>query len=342
MFRYKSREIKFPGFFYEKSMSNQSKPSINTNSMTNLDSNQSPTVTTGTRVGFIAITIFGTLALLTTLTEGAIPPFQMMAMCFSIVFILICLRWLKKKDNGFRYLKQPLFSWIIGVGGLFGFHFFYFKGMSMAPAVEVSLITYLWPLLIVLFSSFLPGEKLRAYHLSGALLALLGCWLLISNNGEIGFERHYLPGYLYGLGAAISWGLYSTLSRLVRNVPTDAVAWFCAATAVLALLYHLVFEETVWPANTLQWIGIVGLGLGPVGAAFFFWDYGVKYGNIQLVGTLAYITPLISTLLLIVSGYAEPTFAVIASGILIVSGSMVASGLWLRLCKKNNKKIMTP
>ena len=286
----------------------------------------------GTRVGFIAIVIFGTIALLTTLTQGVIPPFQMMAMCFSIAFILICLRWIKNKENGFRYIRQPLFSWIIGVAGLFGFHFFYFKGMSLAPAVEVSLITYLWPLLIVLFSSFLPGEKLRFYHLIGAVLALVGCWILISGkeNGA-GFDWNYLTGYLCALGAAISWGLYSTLSRLVRNVPTDAVGWFCFVTAILALIYHFFFETTVWPATSLQWIGIIGLGLGPVGAAFFFWDYGVKYGNIQLVGTLAYLTPLISTLLLIIFGYAEASFAVIASGLLIVSGSVVASGLWLRL-----------
>lgn len=301
--------------------------------MKNSQTPSHPSVSTGTKIGFIAIVIFGTLALLTTLTQGAIPPFQMMAMCFFIAFSLFVLRWIKAKDNGTRYIKQPLLSWIIGVGGLFGFHFFYFKGMSLAPAVEVSLITYLWPLLIVLFSSFLPGERLRLYHLSGALLALIGCWILISGNGELGFAWHYLPGYLYGLAAAISWGLYSTLSRLVRNVPTDAVAWFCAATAVLALTYHLLFETTVWPADTLQWIGIIGLGLGPVGAAFFFWDFGVKYGNIQLVGTLAYITPLISTLLLIMFGYAEPSFNVIAAGTLIVFGSVIASGIWMRLRK---------
>lgn len=111
------------------------------------------------------------------------------------------------------------------------------------------------------------------------------------------------------------------------------MGWFCFVTAILALIYHFFFETTVWPATSLQWIDIIGLGLGPVGAAFFFWDYGVKYGNIQLVGTLAYLTPLISTLLLIIFGYAEASFAVIASGLLIVSGSVVASGLWLRLFK---------
>ena len=88
-------------------------------------------------------------------------------------------------------------------------------------------MTFYRPLLIVLFSSFLPGEKLRFYHLIGAVLTLVGCWILISGkeNGA-GFDWNYLTGYLCALGAAISWGLYSTLSRLVRNVPLMLWAGF--------------------------------------------------------------------------------------------------------------------
>jgi drug/metabolite transporter (DMT)-like permease len=114
------------------------------------------------------------------------------------------------------------------------------------------------------------------------------------------------------------------LSRLVKNVPTDAVGWFCGVTAVLALLCHLVWETTVWPTGWVQWTGVLGLGLGPVGIAFFTWDYGVKHGNIQLLGTLAYGAPLISVVLLIVAGYGEATSAVIAASVLIVLGSLIA------------------
>ncbi len=211
----------------------------------------------------------------------------------------------------------------IGIVGLFGYHFAYFKAMTLAPAVEVSLLAYLWPLLIVLLSAFLPGEKLRAQYIVGALVALAGCWLLISRNAD-GFAWQNLPGYLVALSCALIWSSYSVLSRLVRSVPTDAVGWFCGVTAILALICHLLWEETVWPEGVLQWIGVVGLGLGPVGVAFFTWDHGVKHGNIQLLGTLAYSAPLISVILLILAGFGEATVAVLSASILIVIGSLIA------------------
>ncbi|WP_235263520.1 DMT family transporter [Nitrincola sp. A-D6] len=222
-----------------------------------------------TLIGSVSVFLWGTLALLTRMTGGAIPEFQMMTMTFAIAFLLMLIRWHGQKRSGLRYLRQPLAAWVIGVAGLFGYHFVYFKAMTLAPAVEVSLLAYLWPLLIVIFSALLPGERLRGVHLLGACLALLGCWILIGQNHN-GFQPQYLPGYLLALLCALIWSSYSVLSRLVKSVPTDAVGWFCAVTAVLALVCHLVLEETVWPQSWAEWVGVIGLGLGPVGIAFFY------------------------------------------------------------------------
>lgn len=281
------------------------------------------TIIAATWVGSISIFLWGTLALLTKLSGGDIPEFQLMAMTFSVAFLLMCVRWLRAGHCGTRYLRQPLLAWCIGVGGLFGYHFAYFKAMTLAPAVEVSLLAYLWPLFIVLMSSFLPGESLRKQHIMGAILALVGCWLLIGSNSG-GFAMDNFEGYLVAFSCALIWSSYSVLSRLVKSVPTDAVGWFCGVTAVLALLCHLAWETTVWPIGWVQWVGVLGLGLGPVGIAFFTWDYGVKHGNIQLLGTLAYSAPLISVVLLIVAGYGEASSAVIAASTLIVLGSLIA------------------
>jgi len=281
------------------------------------------TIIAATWIGSISVFLWGTLALLTKLSGGGIPEFQLMAMTFGIAFLLMCIRWLRAGHGGIRYLRQPLLAWCIGVGGLFGYHFAYFKAMTLAPAIEVSLLAYLWPLFIVLMSSFLPGESLRKQHVMGAMLALLGCWLLIGSNSS-GFTMGNLDGYLIAFSCALIWSSYSVLSRLVKSVPTDAVGWFCAVTAILAVLCHLVWETTVWPTGWAQWAGVLGLGLGPVGIAFFTWDYGVKHGNIQLLGTLAYSAPLISVVLLIVAGYGEASSAVIAASILIVLGSLIA------------------
>jgi drug/metabolite transporter (DMT)-like permease len=278
---------------------------------------------TATLIGAVSILLWGTLALLTKLTGGDIPEFQMLAMTFGVAFLLMASRWWCQGHSGIRHIRQPRVAWLIGIGGLFGYHFAYFKAMTLAPAVEVSLLAYLWPLLIVLFSSLLPGESLRLQQIIGTLLALTGCWLLVGWDSD-GFAWDYLDGYLMALACALIWSSYSVLSRLVRSVPTDAVGWFCGVTALLAWLCHLLWEDTVWPADAYQWVGVIGLGLGPVGIAFFTWDYGVKHGNIQLLGTLSYSAPLISVVLLVLAGFGEATPVLIAASSLIVIGSLVA------------------
>jgi drug/metabolite transporter (DMT)-like permease len=278
---------------------------------------------TATLIGSTSILLWGTLALLTKLTGGQIPPFQMMAMTFSIAFALMNARWWLKGHTGTQFIRQPPMAWCIGIAGLFGYHFAYFKAMTLAPAIEVSLLAYLWPLFIVLLSSLLPRESFRIPYIIGAILALLGCWLLVGVNGN-GFSWEYVAGYMMAFMCALIWSSYSVLSRLIRAVPTDAVGWFCGVTALLALACHLLWEDTHWPSDSIVWLGIIGLGLGPVGIAFFTWDYGVKHGNIQLLGTLAYSTPLISVILLILAGFGQMTSMLIIASALIVIGSLIA------------------
>ncbi len=286
-----------------------------------------------TLIGSLSIVLWGTLALLTRLTEGRIPAFQMMTMAFSVAFLLMSIRWLYQGHIGLHHLRQSPLVWLLGVGGFFGYHFCYFVAMSKAPAVEVSLLAYLWPLLIVLFAALLPGERLKPQHLLGAVLALAGCWLLISREGS-DFNSEFLYGYLLALTCALIWSGYSVASRLVKTIPTDTVGWFCAVTALLAAACHLLWEETVWPLETRQWIGIVGLGLGPVGIAFFTWDYGVKHGNLQLLGVLAYAAPLISVLLLLVAGEGQPGWSLAWACLAIVGGSVIAGINWKKLYAK--------
>ena len=120
------------------------------------------------------------------------------------------------------------------------------------------------------------------------------------------------------------------LSRRLAQVPTGAVAGFCLATAVLSGLAHLLLEETVWPANAVQWLAVLGLGLMPVGAAFYLWDYGVKHGDIQAIGASAYAAPLISTGVLIAAGYASPSWVIGVAAVLIAGGGVLASQELLR------------
>lgn len=281
-----------------------------------------------TLVGGVAVLLWALLALFTT-WAGGIPPFQLLALSFAVASLVGIVFLRLRGISPASLLRQPRGAWLLGVAGLFGYHFFYFVALGNAPAVDASLIAYLWPLLIVVFSALLPGERLRWFHLAGALMGLLGAALLVTRGGSLNFDVRYTGGYLAALACALAWSSYSVANRRFEAVPTATVAGFCAAVALLGLLAHLALEETVSPSPA-QWLAILGLGLGPVGAAFFVWDYGTKHGNLQVLGALSYAAPLLSTLLLIAFGQARATWEVGAACLLIVGGALVASRDLLR------------
>jgi len=276
----------------------------------------------GTLIGFTAILMWSLLALMTA-ASGSVPPFQMNAMTFAIGS-LPGLVLLAIKPERIKLLKQPAKVWIIGIAGLFGYHFLYFTALRNAPAVEAGLIAYLWPLLIVVGSAFLPGERLRWYHVAGALAGLCGTIAIVSRNG-VSFDQSYLLGYGAALLCAFTWSGYSLLTRSFDRVSTDVVTGFCLSTSLLSLVCHLALETTVWPASGGEWAAVVGLGLLPVGAAFYAWDYGVKNGDIQVIGAASYAAPLLSTLILLASGFAEPSWRILIACVLITGGAVLAA-----------------
>ena len=277
-----------------------------------------------TLVGGTAVLLWATLALFTTLS-GSTPPFQLTAMSFSIAFLIGMVIWWRQGGSIWRHLKLPRRVWLLGIFGLFGYHFFYFMALRNAPAVEASLIAYLWPLLIVLFSALLLGEKLRWFHAVGALTGFVGAGLLVTKGQSLSFEAQYGFGYLAALVCALTWSTYSVGSRWFGAIPTNAVGGFCGVTALLALLCHLMFEQTVQPVG-IEWLAILYLGLGPVGVAFFTWDYGVKRGDIKVLGAFSYAAPLLSTLLLVGFGLADPSWVLALACIFIVGGAVLAAG----------------
>ena len=132
-------------------------------------------------------------------------------------------------------------------------------------------------------------------------------------------------GLLLAFLCAVTWAGYSVLSRKLGDVPTESVTVFCLATAALSVISHLALETTVWPQTPAGWGAVVALGIGPVGAAFFTWDVGMKHGDIQLLGVASYAAPLLSTLALIDAGIATPSWTIVAAAILIAGGAALAA-----------------
>ncbi len=272
-----------------------------------------------TLAGCGAIALWSALGLLSR-AAAAVPPLQLTAMAFAVSSVLGLALLAVRGELG--VLRQRPMVWLHGVAGLFGFHAFYFAALAWAPPAEANLINYLWPLLIVLFSAALPGMALTRWHLAGVGCGVAGCAVLLG--GGAGLTEGAVPGYLMALGSAVTWAVYSVLARRLAAVPTGAVAGFCAATSVLAAASHVAFEVTVVPDAAVLATVLV-LGIGPVGAAFFLWDLGMKRGDPRLLGTLAYATPVVSTVLLAAGGYGDLTPSVAVAAGLVALGGVLAS-----------------
>jgi drug/metabolite transporter (DMT)-like permease len=274
-----------------------------------------------TLIGFSAILMWSLLAVLTVLT-GRVPPFQLLAMTFAVGGAF-GLAWVAQQ-GALGALRQPLTVWALGVGGLFGYHALYFTALRLAPPAEAGLLNYFWPLLIVLFSGLLPGERLPLKSVVGALLGLAGTTVLFLGKG-LTLAVDDAAGYASAVCAAFVWAGYSVLSRRFANVPTATVSGFCVATAVLATLAHGLTETTVWPRDATQWLAILLLGIGPVGVAFYVWDIGVKRGDIRLLGVASYAAPILSTTFLVLAGFAAASTSLALAALLISGGGLIAA-----------------
>jgi drug/metabolite transporter (DMT)-like permease len=273
----------------------------------------------GTGAGIGALVLWAFLALLSTVAAG-LPPLQLTAMSFAVggaVGIAIV-----AARGRLSALRQPPLVWAHGVGGLFGYHALYFAALAWAPAIEANLLNYLWPLLIVLLAKPLLGLRLGPRRLLGVALGFAGTAVLLGGGAR--FPAQAWLGFLCAIGCAFTWAYYSVTAKRLAAVPTEAVAGFCVASALLATLAHLVFEASIWP-DARQALAALLLGLGPVGAAFFLWDAGMKRGDPRLLGTLAYAVPVTSTLLLAAAGTGALTPAAITALLLVSGGGWLAA-----------------
>jgi len=225
-----------------------------------------------------------------------------------------------------RQWRVPPTTLAIGVYGLFGYHFLLFMALQNAPPVQANLVNYLWPLgIVVMAPLFLPGMSLTPRHLLAALLGFGGAALAILGGRPADPDASlWAWGYIPALMAAFIWASYSLLTKRVKPFPTSAIGTFALVSGVLALLCHVWLEPAVSLSGT-DWVLIALLGLGPLGGSFFLWDAALKRGDARQIGVLSFITPLLSTLVLLVMQGEMPSLLVGLAALMIVGAAVIAT-----------------
>lgn len=269
-----------------------------------------------------AIALWGTLAPL-GVELGHVPPFLLTGLGL-LTGSLIALPLARFDLRRWRVAPGTL---AVGIYGLFGFHFLIFMALRHAPAVEANLINYLWPLgMVVMAPLFLRDVTLHTRHILAALVGFAGAAVAIlgrSSGGEVG-TGGFQSGYVLALTSAFVWASYSLLTRRLPPFPTAAVGGFAAASGLLALACHAVLEPTT-ALSTRDVLLIALLGLGPLGGAFFLWDAAIKTGDPRRIGLMAFMTPILSTALLLLSTGQPLQWNVAVAAALVVGAAVWGS-----------------
>ena len=245
-------------------------------------------------------------------------------------FCLFRLSWLGKPIA--RSLKLPRL-YLIGCGSLF---VFYTAALYLAVGLarnreqllEIALVNYLWPALTVLFSLLLLKKRGSLWLIPGTALALSGVFLVMTQNVSVSWASMWEhlqsnpAAYSLALAAAISWALYSNLTRRWSEPESSgAVELFLLATGFVLLgLRLMVNEPTGWS------FGAIGeaAGLAAVtGLSYALWDLAMRKGNLLLVAACSYFTPLLSTVVSCLYLKVSPGPNLWIGCLLLVSGSLI-------------------
>lgn len=266
-----------------------------------------------------AIALWASLAAL-GVALSHVPPFLLTGLSLLIGSLIA----LPLSRFDWRQWKVPPSTLALGIYGLFGYHFLLFIALRYAPPVQANLVNYLWPLgIVVMAPLFLPGMSLSRRHVLAALIGFAGAALAILGRGGSG-EAVWAWGYIPALASAFIWASYSLLTKRVTAFPTAAIGSFALVSGGLSLLCHVALEPAV-ALSRQDWALIVLLGLGPLGGAFFLWDAALKRGDARQIGVLSFITPLLSTLTLLVVRGERPSASVAVAAVMIIGAAVMAT-----------------
>lgn len=235
------------------------------------------------------------------------------------------------RERSFKSLRELQRLHLFGCGALFLLYAgALFLALGLAAnrhqAIEVGLLNYLWPALTLLFSLLLLGKRAGAGLAPATLLALVGVFLVLTPGTSISWGSFLAnlqsnpAAYGLGLVAALSWALYSNLTRRWgEGAGGGAVLLFTLGTGVAFSLVRLFHSETgAWSLRAAAEVAVLALGTA---LGYVFWDLAMRRGDMVLVASCSYLTPFFSTLVSCVYLGVLPGIGVWLGCLLIVAGS---------------------
>ncbi|RWC93163.1 MAG: DMT family transporter [Mesorhizobium sp.] len=244
----------------------------------------------------------------------------------ALVFALIRLKRrapIHLLPQGEKGETTNLAAFAVGFIGLVGTMVLQYIAFASMPVIEANLVAYTWPLMVAAALIVLDSPRRPALLGVTAALGFVGVALVISGGREQSLFQGNLVGYLAAFGSALCMAFYSIVVGRVATPPDRFLLPSAVAGVVLTFAWCL-HDGVAWQAGTYLIAGLY-LGAGPMGLGYYFWSRALKLDRGGKVAVAAYLTPIVSTLLLALSGETL-TMTAIAGAVLVI-GSCIAVGI---------------
>jgi drug/metabolite transporter (DMT)-like permease len=291
--------------------------------------------TISTALGFVAIACWSTSIAFASSLKDRLGPMTAGAAVFMFAGVVGCGVQAIQKGGLRRVLRMPR-AYLWGCGAIFViYEVSLYLALGAVPhdrpeqVFEVGVINYLWPGLTLVFSVPILKRRARLWLVPGMMIAFIGVLLAMSQDRPLSWSglaesmRSSPALYLLAFVAAVTWGLYSVLTRKWAGSSNDtAVPLFFLATGVACCLLRLVVHEK----STWGWPAVLELSfmaLVPNLLAYSMWDFAMRRGRIILVAAFSYLIPVFSTAVTSFYMKQRPTASLWIACAMVVAGAVL-------------------
>ena len=232
--------------------------------------------------------------------------------------------------------RAPLQYYVVMLVGVGGYSILLNTAFKNAPAFEVNMLNYVWPVQLVLFSKLIKKQRLKLNEILGMALGFMGMCLIFIPPESQAFSKIGI-GHLWVVIAATIWAFYSAYVS-GKDFSAILLVPVMLLSGIISMFLHFAYEETILIQPVNIWIAVIALCITRF--CFALWDYGMRRGDQVLLSSLSYFLPLISSLYFIAFGIMPTRLEVAYGGALIVTGCIVVNLHRIKiLSRKNDAKI---
>lgn len=228
-----------------------------------------------------------------------------------------------------REKKSIITTWLLlfafGIS-MTAYHSLFFYALQNGPSLQLNMINYLWPIILVLIYIMLGKGERGGSYLQFALipLAFFGALIIGFDGAEIGGIQLSQP-LLAALGCALIAPVYMALApwMIERRYIANARNVHVFALSVTALAQLIIYGATgeLRGVPSLAIIESLLVGISSIAIAHVCWTQALQVGHKPTISTMIYLTPVLSSFWL-VAILEEPVsgqFALGASVILLAN-----------------------